>query len=176
LDHAKKLILPQVSIYAAHFSWGFWGDVHKVTNSKPPFPYKHSDKEKELIESQHITYDYIVQRHQHEDPTREFSSRASNQSVNENLSNQELPVRPSCFVIGRHPVDRIISYYYQRVYGSYSSAFRYVPLSHLTIEEVESILITRHQEINKDHVNVIVDEGIRNATCRALANKKLTTG
>lgn len=88
---------------------------------------------------------------------------------------------PSCMVMGRHPVDRAISYYYQRCYGSEGCAGYRRRINDLSPEELE--WITVHQREGREGVDaagqpvlVVGDEGMSDATCRSLAGAKATTG
>lgn len=98
-------------------------------------------------------------------------------SVREVNNNQKREIEdnkeiPSCFVMGRHPLDRIISYYYQRYYPISKISF-----NNLTSSELISLIQYFRQALTQDNgESVVVDEGIRNACCRALANRKTTSG
>jgi hypothetical protein len=82
----------------------------------------------------------------------------------------------SCFVMHRHPVARVISYYYQRVYSD-KVEFFHRRLNEWPAEELRDVIRhIRHpaQLLNGSHV--LSDEGISNAACRALSGTRITTG
>ena len=78
--------------------------------------------------------------------------------------------------MARHPVDRAISYYYQRCYNSTGSPFFNITLNSLLLEDFKSFVLgTRHGYFMNGSL-VIVDDGIQDASCRAIINQKVTTG
>lgn len=81
-------------------------------------------------------------------------------------------------IIGRHPVDRIISYYYQRFYLESGSPFYQKRLNDLNPIQWENLIIShRFARYKDDNTTIIVvDEGLKNAFCRTLLNKRTTTG
>jgi hypothetical protein len=96
--------------------------------------------------------------------------------------------RPSCFVIGRHPVHRIISYYYQRLYLEEGSPYYQKRLSSVDPAAFEKLVLSHRFARYKDNDTsspsssgssssyVIVDEGMSNAFCRTILNKRTSTG
>jgi hypothetical protein len=81
-------------------------------------------------------------------------------------------VIPPCLVMGSDPVDRVVSYYYQRCYHVPTCPHYNLPFNNLTVSELTSFLVNyRHDVPNADGDLGIVDD----ATCRALANRKMTT-
>lgn len=87
-------------------------------------------------------------------------------------------IQPSCFVMTRHPVQRIISLYNQRYFSELQSAYHQRPIDTFSAEEWERILIyQRFARKKEDNVTVIiVDEGMSDAACRAILNLRATTG
>jgi hypothetical protein len=84
---------------------------------------------------------------------------------------------PSCFVMGRHPVDRVISYYYQRCYNEPNCQHYNVRLNDLSRHKLISFLESfRSALVVEDGTIRIVDEGVEEAACRAISNRKVTTG
>jgi hypothetical protein len=84
---------------------------------------------------------------------------------------------PSCLVMGRDPVDRVVSYYYQRCYHDPTCPQHKVPFNNLTTLQLTSFIRNYRQALpNADGELVIVDEGTSDASCRALSNRKVTTG
>jgi hypothetical protein len=105
--------------------------------------------------------------------------------------------RPSCLVIGRNPIDRVVSYYYQRLFLEGNSPFHQRRLNDLDPAEWEQLLVShrfaRFQEEqeqeeqdetgdnktknpNKNPRIVMVDEGMSNAFCRTILNRRSTSG
>lgn len=93
---------------------------------------------------------------------------------NQNPSN----FRPSCFVMARHPVQRIISFYDQRFFREVKSPLFQKDLNNFSPEQWEELLIyQRFARLKEDNVTVIiVDEGMSDAACRTMANIKTTAG
>lgn len=89
---------------------------------------------------------------------------------------------PACFVMGRHPVERAISYYYQRCFQISDCRLGYgVRLNDLPAENVRDFIISDRQgeSRNPDDASepiFVLDEGMSDAGCRALGNFKQTTG
>lgn len=85
---------------------------------------------------------------------------------------------PPCFVMGRHPVDRAISYYYQRCYGVEGCIGHGRPINEIAVDELEAVAIYhREAKYKEDNITLVVlDEGMSETSCRALANVKSTTG
>jgi hypothetical protein len=94
----------------------------------------------------------------------------------------------SCFVVGRHPVDRAISYYYQRFYkpppAPAAAAGRPAELHHKTINELSAqelhtvALATREgmQSHFYPREQVFIDEGMSDAACSAVLGIRHTSG
>lgn len=87
---------------------------------------------------------------------------------------------PSCFVMNRNPITRVISYYYERLYSIRESPYSGRNINSLSAEELES-LVTSYRwgrwgnEINKTDP-LLVDEGMSDASCRVMAGLKVTAG
>jgi hypothetical protein len=93
------------------------------------------------------------------------------------MSRRTATTAPPCFVMGRHPVDRVVSYYYQRCYGEPNCAHYRIPFNNLTRENLVSFVLSFRQALVKENGEVVVvDEGTQEACCRALANRKTTSG
>jgi hypothetical protein len=86
--------------------------------------------------------------------------------------------RPSCFVMTRHPVQRIMSFYNQRFYREVNSHLYGRDINSFTSSQWEELLIyQRFARLKDDNVTVIiVDEGMSDAACRTMASIKTTTG
>jgi hypothetical protein len=84
---------------------------------------------------------------------------------------------PPCFVMGRHPVDRVASYYYERCYREAQCPFYLTPFNDLTPENLTFFISFFRQGIQLDSGDLVfVDEGAQEACCRAMANRKVTSG
>jgi hypothetical protein len=106
----------------------------------------------------------------------------------------------SCFTVGRHPVDRAISYYYQRFYqrpdgdgnstahqqatSGESATAEDRPLAQrmineLTPAQLEQIALATREGMDSHFfpdVKVFIDEGMSDAACAAVLGLKFTTG
>jgi hypothetical protein len=82
---------------------------------------------------------------------------------------------PPCLLIGRHPVSRAISYFYERHFHPKTNPRM---LNEYSAEELISLGTTmRGGEIGEDNATIyIIDEGIEDAYCRVLSNQRATTG
>eukprot|EP01038_Epipyxis_sp_PR26KG_P007909 gene7909-10736_t len=98
----------------------------------------------------------------------------SNNNESNNSSNKCLP---SSLVMSRHPINRAISFYYERCYRDKNSIGFGRRINDLTVKELEDIsMFTRKAEISKDNEHMIIDEGMENAVCRTMAAQKKTSG
>jgi hypothetical protein len=104
-------------------------------------------------------------------------------TVSENKNNfQDVNLKakavPPCLIMGRHPFERAISYYYQRCYMSKDCVGYGRRFNDLSADELYMIATSKRQgEYMSDNKTVVViDEGMEDAACRALANEKATTG
>jgi hypothetical protein len=115
------------------------------------------------------------------------------------LALPSLPAHPgcnvSCFTVGRHPVDRAISYYYQRFYQRLDSSSEVgvdgtsVPaakrpteqrlINELTPQELEHVALSTREGTDSHFfpdVKVFIDEGMSDAACAAVLGLKFTSG
>jgi hypothetical protein len=84
---------------------------------------------------------------------------------------------PPCLVMGRHPVDRVLSYYYQRCYIVSDCPFTQISFNNLSTSDLTSFMrMFRQRLLNHRSEYVMVDEGVQDAACRALADRKRTSG
>lgn len=114
--------------------------------------------------------------------------------------NETFIVQPSCLVIGRHPIDRAISYYYHRCYLKPFCSGYGKRLNDLSIEDFLSILVNMRDgeammnspentslvsEVSDDSTQsilseegmvMITDEGLSDAACRTMAGLRITSG
>lgn len=95
----------------------------------------------------------------------------------EHTTNASIPT-PPCFIMGRHPVDRAISYYYQRCFQISDCIGYNRKMNELTSHEMAHIVLYERQgRLREDNVTVIIlDEGMSDSACRAVADVKGTTG
>lgn len=106
----------------------------------------------------------------------------------------ELPQRsqskdtPPCLVVGRHPVSRFISYYYQRCYNSPSCPGYRTPLNEMSPESLKGYIDTTRQLVplddewksqaidnwDKDRsfpLYALLDDGLSDAACRTMLRR-----
>ncbi len=89
------------------------------------------------------------------------------------------PCEPSVFIMGRDPVARVMSYYHQRLFLEETSGFHNRPINSFSKEEWENVIIHQRFARYLDKANttiMIVDEGMNDASCRAILNLKTTSG
>lgn len=99
-------------------------------------------------------------------------------SLRHSSSSSLSSVTPPCFVMGRHPVDRVVSYYYQRCHRESECRHYGVRFNNLTHDELITFISTFRQGLLRKSTGeiVIVDEGVEDACCRSLSNRKWTSG
>ena len=84
---------------------------------------------------------------------------------------------PHCFVVARHPIDRAISYYYQRAITTDIARNR--SMNELTAEELELIVLSvRVAETSTifSEQKFFIDDGMSDAACRAILPDRYTVG
>jgi hypothetical protein len=88
------------------------------------------------------------------------------------------PIPVACFVMGRDPVDRVVSYYYQRCYSEALCPYYQKQFNDLTIDELRNlVMFFRQALLLEDNETVaVVDEGMEDAACRTMIGKRETTG
>lgn len=82
---------------------------------------------------------------------------------------QAVPLRKeaACFTLARHPVSRVISFYYERVY-----AYSKRTMSELSVEELVGFL----ERFRGSGFGKWRDEGMSNAGCKMLSGARIFTG
>lgn len=85
---------------------------------------------------------------------------------------------PSCLVIGRHPIARAISYYYQRCYDVSTCIGYQRRLRDLSPQELDTVMYSiRHSKPNEHGTHlVILDNGMSDAACRVMSREPGTKG
>lgn len=84
---------------------------------------------------------------------------------------------PACFFMGRHPVDRVVSYYYQRCYRYPSCNWFNRTINNLTMTELHDVLTyLREAKYTADGELIYLDDGMKEAGCRTLLGARRTTG
>jgi hypothetical protein len=144
--------LKNVSIVAGHFFWDVWQHLPSALSLKS---LKGVD-----------------------------SAESSNHVIDADLKDErggevtDIKAVPPCIIIGRHPIGRAISYYYQRCYRSENCVGYQRNLNDLSVAELSSFIKYKRQGgFRSDNITtVVLDEGLEDAACRALANEKSTTG
>ena len=83
--------------------------------------------------------------------------------------NQAVPPRNdlACFTLSRHPVSRVISFYYERVYSLTKRT-----LNDLSVEELVHLL----ERFRGSGFGKWRDEGMSNAACKMLSGARVFTG
>lgn len=82
----------------------------------------------------------------------------------------------ACFIMHRHPVSRVISYFYRRVFSE-SVDYYNRKLNTWPVDELRDIIrLIRHPTQLLNGSYVLSDEGMSNAACRTLSATRLTTG
>lgn len=81
------------------------------------------------------------------------------------------------FVMMRHPVERVVSQYYERVYSTATSPHHHVHLNELSEEALAELMRTfRWGRWREDNAVVLVDEGMSDVYCRSLLGRRTTSG
>ena len=90
---------------------------------------------------------------------------------------------PPCLVVGRHPVSRFISYYYQRCFNTPSCSGYRTPLNDMPVDLLKAYISTTRQVVTTDdewrtqsgldekhlrRLYVMLDDGVSDAACRAM--------
>lgn len=114
------------------------------------------------------------------DAIRLRSDRAFRRSKNVAVAQRPYlsPQRSTCLVVGRHPVARIISYYYQRCFDVSSCAFFERNINDIDLEEFQVWL---HRYRNGFYetgsgMYLLIDEGLADAACRQILGRRELTG
>ena len=142
--------LRKVSVVAGHFNWGVWNMLPSFTKYK----MNTYNKNNKYYDNNNISYQETIK----------------NEKIDEILLDNK--ILPSIFVMGRHPVNKAISFYYDRVKIS-----KQKPMNNMTIEELNNDYFRRRIFLrNAFGIDIVTDNGIDNSACRPLANSKGSTG
>jgi len=148
--NGSNTLLRGVSVLAGHFSWGAWLLLPDWALARVGAPTPVPVTEKATA------------------PPGDTPHAAS-----------EVADVPACLVMGRHPVERAISYYYQRCYGTPACPGYRKALNTLTADALGHIIRT-HRHMLLDPLDpeavVVLDEGMSDAACAALAGDRRTAG
>jgi hypothetical protein len=112
----------------------------------------------------------------------EFTLQRSLDATDKDLSNtrqrhMKKAVAPPCLVFGRNPIDRVVSYYYERCFKTEGCIGKGRYINDLSAEELYKIVASYRQVRGlSDRIGIITDEGMSNAACRALANEEPSRG
>jgi hypothetical protein len=163
LDTPRALASFQhMSVLAGHFEWGVWKGLPSYTPMKRRVRYgrdAETDAETDADTDSDIDADAV---------------RAA-----EKTYRLLVPRIPSCFMMGRHPVDRVISYYYQRCYSEPSCNNHYhVRFGDLTVDDMYYIVVLFRQAkyLSDGETLMLSDDGTHESMCRAALGEKTTTG
>lgn len=141
--------LTNISIVAGHFFWDIWQQLPSAS-----------------IATKHLG---VIENENRSN----FQGTDSNKSVG-SISKAV----PPCLIMGRHPFERAISYYYQRCYVNADCVGYGRRFNDLSSDELYIFATSRRQGdyLSDNKTIVVIDEGMEDAACRALANEKATTG
>ena len=168
LNTSHEPLLRNASIVAGHFFWGVWEQL-------PRWVAANSGKN-------------VGNKEAHTSSASSSSSSSSSSgigggggvifgadSANASFS---LSRPPPCLVMGRHPIDRAISYYYQRCYQISDCIGYKRRINELKVSELKFIADHERQgKLKRDNVTIVIlDEGMGDAACRTLAGEKATSG
>ena len=182
-DAPKERDLRNVSVVAGHFSWGVWAQLPSWSgsssdrastlsslNPRPTSPPT-SNRADVLITPPGESAGAGIKR-------GGIGSSSLKGAADDFYALDVDSPAPPCFVMGRHPLSRAISYYYQRCYSAEGCPGHKRMINELSADELESIAINqREAKYKEDNTTLIVlDDGMSEATCRALAAAKVTTG
>ena len=155
-----------ISVVAGHFSWGIW-------NSLPSYQHHHLQHQPQPNK----TSDTDSQRNSNRDNLSDNISFDSSASDSPTVPSVSLPP-PSCFVMGRHPISRAISFYYERCYHIVHCQFYHRHMNELSVEQLYSVILPlRGLMTGPDNETVIItDDGIQEQSCRILSDNRGTMG
>jgi hypothetical protein len=142
--------LTNISIVAGHFFWDIWQQLPSAS----------------IASKNQATVDL-------------FQSKIKDNFEGDNSANiEDKKAVPPCLIMGRHPFERAISYYYQRCFMSKDCVGYGRRLNDLSADELYMIATSKRQGeyMSDNRTVVVIDEGMEDAACRALANEKATTG
>ena len=138
---------PKLGILAGHFQWGVWRELQ---------PQLWTSNTGATVASRGV--ETTAKEGPEEDDNVLFQAESeSGGHVQDDEATSEV-VAPSCFMMLRDPVDRVISYYYERLYPSSGEIF----LNDLDIGTLEWFL----QNYIGSSYSRWRDEGLSNAACK----------
>jgi hypothetical protein len=116
-----------LAVVAGHFSWGIWSQLpsyvgHRLNNAASSVTARNSDPD--AVMAQAVSVDGTSSS----PPAIEYNNTI-----------------PSCFVVGRDPIDRIVSYYYQRCFETPECPGFGRYLNELSVEEFLHLARTYYQ-------------------------------
>lgn len=86
--------------------------------------------------------------------------------------------QPRCLVVGRSPIDRVLSYYHQRFFKEWQSNYFNKSFNELNVDDWRRLIVEhRFARWKEDNETVIVvDEGMSDPMCRTVLGKRISTG
>lgn len=141
--------MKHMSVLAGHFQWGVWRGLPAFSPQKRRVRYGVGSS---------------------------VNAAATGAAFNE--TDGLVPRVPSCFMMGRHPVDRLISYYYQRCYREVSCRLYQVRFSELSADDMYYIVVLFRQAkyLADGKTLMFSDDGTHDSMCRASLGERTTTG
>ena len=152
--HTPSATLQNISVLAGHFQWNVWRGLPGYTTMQQRVRFGHHHR------------DGGVKRDDMVDAT------------SSNDEDELLHRIPSCFVMGRHPVDRVISYYYQRCYREASCRLYQVRFGDLSADDMYFVVVLFRQAkyLPDGKTLMFSDDGTHDSMCRTALGERTTTG
>ena len=112
-EHHYKSNLSNISVIAGHFFWNVWNQLPTFINYNSSLN-KNSNKNNtnETNTNASRTLGTFTTDNNNDHKKKKHEEMINNNS--KTISSSPPPPSASCFVMGRHPIERAISYYYQR--------------------------------------------------------------
>lgn len=144
-----NISLSNVSVLAGHFNWDEWKKLPVFANSTTTSS----------------------------NTTNSLFSLSSHSGLLYTDRNAITLSPPSMVIFGRHPIERAISYYYERCFLYPQCPGYHRSINNLTSEEMLYIIDTDRVALSrKSGPLVFVDDGMSNALCRALTSHRKIAG
>lgn len=166
--------LSQVSVLAGHFSWNVWSSLPAFTQATAAaaaaaaatadsLTVKTRDGKAASTRAKNPLFHIIHGLNINSAGTsvtanstidvQVWKQRKAPPSQSAPPTEQKHQHPPSCLIMGRHPVDRIISYYYQRCYHTTICQYHHRPISDLTNSELESFMFLYRSSVEKSSIS-----------------------
>lgn len=157
--NSLKRDLAAVSVLAGHFSWYVWNDLPAFKDAL--------NREPNAVYTQQVT---------EEDEAKVDTDGQKTTVEHTAADSAPPPLAPSVFLMGRHPLPRVISYYYQRCYTNDQCLTYNRTLNSLSLKEVDWFFSEYRGWSATVLPNVWIDDGPNEALCKALTATKVFAG